>query len=139
RPVRTVSTDVGGNFQLAYAVNVLRAKPLHEVPWKMALDFPEVSHRRFVRLEPRRSFFHICQPIIRHPKPVNQRGQTQTLKHQRRENDAESNEQNVITTGKSAAVRESHWHRKSRRQRNNAAHSSPRQDGGALPFLSGIF
>src|SRR5580704_19412293 len=101
--IRSVSANVRANFQLANAVVVFSAEPLHEFRREVAIGFREVSQRGFMRFEPRRSFFHICKPIIHDTKPQNQSGQSQTLEYERRENDAKGDEQYVVASGERAA------------------------------------
>jgi len=85
QPIRAISGDARANFQLANPVVVFSTEPLHEL-LRVAIDFRKVSQRCFIGFQPRRSFFHICEPIIYDSKPADQRGQTQTLEHERRKN-----------------------------------------------------
>ena len=137
--IRAISARTRAYFQLPDAVVVFSTKSLHDVCWKLAIDFPKVSLRRFIRFQPRRSFFHICEAIIHHSKPANQHGQTQTLEHERRENRAKGDEQNVVASGESAAVRKRRWHRERSSERYNAARPCPGNNRHVLPCRIRVF
>jgi len=133
QPISAISASTRAYFQLPDAVIVFSAESLHDVRRELAIDFPKVSQRCFIRFQPRRPFFHICQPIIHHSKAADHRGQTQALEHERRENHAKGDEQNVVTSRERAAVRKHQRHRERSCERHNAADPCPGNNRHVLP------
>jgi len=66
QPIRAISANTVAYFQLPDTVVVFNAESLHDVRRELAIDFRKVSQRCFIRLQPGRSFFHICESIIHH-------------------------------------------------------------------------
>src|SRR5207302_1085300 len=114
---------LGAEFELHQPIIVLCAQTAYRVRRKIAIvcQALDQTERGFVGFDACFAFFFVGRTIVFDPKLPDQDRQSETLKDQRHENDAEGEKQDVIPARKRLAVRQNKRQRKPSRKRGGAA------------------